>query len=46
MSEEEKKTNDKGKTIPNPEGYTFVKYAAGWIYIILFFGMLFSFLFH
>ena len=43
MSEEEKKTNDKGKTIPNPEGYTFVKYAAGWIYIILFFGMLFSF---
>lgn len=26
MSEEEKKTNDEGKTIPRPEGYTIVKY--------------------
>ena len=26
MSEEEKKTDDEGKTIPNPEGYTIVKY--------------------
>ena len=35
MSEEEKKTNDGGKTIPNPEGYTIVKYAEGWVDLIV-----------
>ena len=32
MSEEEKKTDVEGKTIPRPEGYTIVKYAAGWVW--------------
>ena len=43
MSEEEKKTDDEGKTIPNPEGYTIVKYAGGWVlFISAFVGMVFS----
>ena len=43
MSEEEKKTDDGGKTIPNPEGYTIVKYAGGWVlFISAFVGMVFS----
>ena len=42
MTVEQKKTDDEGKTIPNPEGYTIVKYAAGWVYIILFIGCFFS----
>lgn len=42
MIEEEKKTDSEEKTIPNPEGYTIVKYAAGWVYIILFIGCFFS----
>jgi len=36
MSEEEKKTDDGGKTIPNPEGYTIVKYAEGWVWVSVF----------
>ena len=35
MSEEEKKTNDGEKTIPRPEGYTIVKYAEGWVDLIV-----------
>ena len=35
MTEEEKKTNDEEKTIPNPEGYTIVKYAEGWVDLIV-----------
>ena len=43
MSEEEKKTIDEEKTSPNPEGYTIVKYASGWVlFITLFFGMVVS----
>ena len=43
MSKEEKKTIDEEKTIPNPEGYTIVKYASGWgLFITLFFGMVVS----
>lgn len=36
MSEKEKKTNDEGKTIPRPEGYTFVKYS--YLFVCLFSG--------
>lgn len=43
MSEEEKKINDEEKTIPNPEGYTIVKCAGGWVlFISAFVGMVFS----
>lgn len=45
MSKEEKKTIDidEEKTIPNPEGYTIVKYASGWVlFITLFFAMVVS----
>ena len=35
MSEEEKKTDDEEKTIPRPEGYTIVKYAEGWVNLIV-----------
>ena len=35
MSEEEKKTIEGEKTIPNPEGYTIVKYAEGWVNLIV-----------
>ena len=34
MSEEEKKTIDEEKTIPRPEGYTIVKYAALWFFFL------------
>ena len=40
MSEEEKKNNDEGKTIPNPEGYTIVKYSQFVVFLCYgFFGM-------
>ena len=39
MSEKEKKINDEEKTIPRPEGYTIVKYAGRWEYIILLLGL-------
>ena len=43
MSEEQKKTDDEGKTIPNPEGYIIVKCAGGWVlFISAFVGMVFS----
>ena len=43
MTEEEKKTNDEEKTIPNPEGYTIVKYAFGWVlFISMLFGLVIS----
>ena len=35
MSEEQKKTDNEEKTIPNPEGYTIVKYAEGWVDLIV-----------
>ena len=35
MSEEQKKNNDEEKTIPKPEGYTIVKYAEGWVDLIV-----------
>ena len=35
MSEEEQKINDEEKTIPRPEGYTIVKYAEGWVNLIV-----------
>ena len=40
MSEEEKKTNDEGKTIPNQEGYTIVKYSEFVSFMFFFFGMM------
>ena len=43
MSEEEKKTIDEEKTIPRPEGYTIVKYAALWVlFLSLSLGMIIS----
>lgn len=39
MTEEQKKTIDEEKTIPKPEGYTFVKYSERWEYIILLLGV-------
>ena len=35
MSEKEKKANDEEKTIPRPEGYTIVRYAEGWVNLIV-----------
>ena len=40
MSEEQKKTDDEGKTIPRPEGYTIVKYSMGWVFVIVYVGVL------
>ena len=43
MSEEQKKIDDEEKTIPNPEGYTIVKYAFGWVlFISMLFGLVIS----
>ncbi len=44
MPEEAKKNNNEEKTIPNPEGYTIVKFAKGWADAIWIFGMFVSIL--
>lgn len=42
MSKETRNINDEEKNVPRPEGYTIVKYAQGWMVIILFIGMIVS----